>query len=247
MKIVVVEDEVLARRGIILSIDWAALGCVVVGEASNGEEGFEVVRRYSPDLIITDVRMPRLDGLEMVKRLRDAGCAADVIILTAHGDFDYTRQALRLGAVDYLLKPFHNGELEKAVTAVKQRLGGGRRENPLREVLEAPARAKNKFVQRALDYIAENYASPGLGVENVADYLGVSASHLNHVFKKETAYTLKAYLTDYRIHAAMAFLGDCRNRVYEVAEKVGYRDIAYFSSIFKKRVGIPPSEFQNRG
>ena len=80
----------------------------------------------------------------------------------------------------------------------------------------------------------------------VARSLGVSDGHLSHVFKKETSYTLSAYLTNYRMHKATELLRDCRVKVYEVAESVGYRDIAYFSSAFKKSVGMSPSEYQKR-
>ena len=86
LKVLIVDDEAVVRRGIMLGMDWAAMGCVVVGEASNGEEGIAAVERYSPNLIITDVRMPRMDGIEMLGRLREMGCRAHVILLTAHSD-----------------------------------------------------------------------------------------------------------------------------------------------------------------
>ena len=74
LKVVVVEDEELVRKGIVLTVDWAGAGCAVVGEAANGEEGLAAAQRYSPNLIITDVRMPHMDGIEMMNRLRDGGC-----------------------------------------------------------------------------------------------------------------------------------------------------------------------------
>ena len=83
LKVLVVEDEELIRKGIVLAVDWAALDCVVVGEASNGEEALEAVERYHPTLIITDLKMPRMDGIEMLRRLREMGNNAYVIILTA--------------------------------------------------------------------------------------------------------------------------------------------------------------------
>lgn len=87
LKVLVVEDEEMIRKGIVLTVDWAALGCVVVGEASDGIEGLEAVKRLEPNLIITDVKMPRMDGLEMFRRLRQEGCTARVIILTAYDNF----------------------------------------------------------------------------------------------------------------------------------------------------------------
>ena len=73
LKVLVVEDEEMIRKGIVLAVDWAALDCVVVGEAANGEEALEAVERYAPSLIITDLKMPRMDGIEMLRSLRDAG------------------------------------------------------------------------------------------------------------------------------------------------------------------------------
>mgnify|MGYP001114510986 CR=1 FL=1 len=93
-RVVVVEDETMARKGIILTIDWSALGCVIVGEAANGEEGAALVERLSPDIVVTDVKMPRMDGVEMIAKLRENGCQAKFIILTAYSDFKYAQSAL---------------------------------------------------------------------------------------------------------------------------------------------------------
>ena len=87
LKILVVDDESTVRRGIILGVDWASMDCVVVGEAANGVEGLAAVERYNPNLIITDVRMPKMDGIEMLTALREKGCHAHVILLTAYSDF----------------------------------------------------------------------------------------------------------------------------------------------------------------
>ena len=208
-RVVVVEDEELVRKGIILTVDWASVDCAVVGEASNGEDGLQVVEQLQPDLIITDIKMPRMDGLEMLRRLRENGNRAQVILLTAYSDFAYAQTALKLGAVDYLLKPFHDGDLEER-------------------------------------YIAEHYHEADICVASIADSLGISKGHLSHEFKKATGNTVNSYLTSYRIHVAMQLLRDCRSKVYEVAEQVGYRDITYFSATFKKVAGVTPSEYQKQ-
>lgn len=243
MKVVVVEDEALVRRGIVLTVDWAGVDCAVVGEAADGMEGLEVIRESQPDLVVTDIKMPRLDGLEMVRQLREEGNRAHVIILTAYSDFSYAQAALKLGAVDFLLKPFQDGELEEAVTRLKSRVGPS---GPQAPGLEVPEEGKSKYVMEALRYIAGHYNDPDISVSSVARDLGISEGHLSHVFKKETSRTLGSYLTDYRIHMAMELLRDCRNKVYEVAEQVGYRDITYFSSTFKRVAGLSPSEYQKQ-
>lgn len=249
LKVLVVEDEEMIRKGIVLAVDWAALDCVVVGEAANGLQALEAVERYAPSLIITDLKMPVMDGLEMLRQLRERGNNAFVIILTAYDSFAYAQTALRLGAVDFLLKPFHDGELEQAVTRLKQRMdragqGGEKGPAPL-PLPELKKGDKSKYVLEAMAYIGEHYHEPNIGVAAIARHLGISEGHLSHTFKKETDYTLLNYLTRYRIHRAMELLRDCRLKVYEVAEQVGYRDIAYFSATFKKLVGMSPSEYQD--
>ena len=249
LKVLVVEDEEMIRKGIVLAVDWAALDCVVVGEAVNGLQALEAVERYAPSLIITDLKMPVMDGLEMLRQLRERGNNAFVIILTAYDSFAYAQTALRLGAVDFLLKPFHDGELEQAVTRLKQRMdragqGGEKGPAPL-PLPELKKGDKSKYVLEAMAYIGEHYHEPNIGVAAIAQHLGISEGHLSHTFKKETDYTLLNYLTRYRIHRAMELLRDCRLKVYEVAEQVGYRDIAYFSATFKKLVGMSPSEYQD--
>ena len=249
LKVLVVEDEEMIRKGIVLAVDWAALDCVVVGEAANGVQALEAVERYGPSLIITDLKMPVMDGLEMLRQLRERGNNAFVIILTAYDSFAYAQTALRLGAVDFLLKPFHDGELEQAVTRLKQRMdragqGGEKGPAPL-PLPELKKGDKSKYVLEAMAYIGEHYHEPNIGVAAIAQHLGISEGHLSHTFKKETDYTLLNYLTRYRIHKAMELLRDCRTKVYEVAERVGYRDITYFSATFKKVTGMSPSEFQD--
>lgn len=246
LKVLVVEDEEMIRKGIVLAVDWAALGCVVVGEASNGEKALEAVERYNPTLIITDLKMPKMDGIEMLRQLRERGNQAFVIILTAYDSFSYAQSALRLGAVDFLLKPFHDGELEQAVQAVRKRMAGqGEAQGTALSIPGLKKGDKSKYVLQAMDYIGQHYQDPNISVGVIAQSLGLSEGHLSHTFKKETDYTLLNYLTRFRIHKAMELLRDCRLKVYEVAEQVGYKDITYFSATFKKLTGVSPSEYQD--
>ena len=199
-------------------------------------EALEAVERLNPSLIITDLKMPRMDGIEMLRCLRDRGNHVYVIILTAYDSFTYAQSALRLGAVDFLLKPFHDGDLEQAVTALRRRMEGAEREEPALPGLKKGD--KSKYVLEAMDYIGKHYQDPNISISDIALDLGISEGHLSRTFKKETDYTLLNYLTRYRIHKAMELLRDCRVKVYEVAEQVGYRDITYFSATFKKLVGV---------
>lgn len=112
--------------------------------------------------------------------------------------------------------------------------------------LPLKAGGKSKYMKEAISYISNHYNEENLSVKTIAESLGISEGHLSHLFKKETDYTVAAYITRYRMQAAMKLLSNCRYKIYEVAEMVGYRDITWFSGSFKKIVGISPSEYQNR-
>jgi len=248
LKVVIVEDETFVRKGIVLATDWKKMDCVVVGDASNGEEGLKLIRRLSPDLVITDVRMPNLDGIGMIRKLIEEGCKSEIIILTAYSEFNYARSALKLGVMDYLLKPFTDAELEAGIQKAKDKiLAMWENEDQIPGMLRfnLEKSSKNKYVEKAIKYIRNHYQED-ISMGNTAAYIGISEGHLSRIFKKETDYTFIAYLTNYRIHTAMGLLKDCGFKVYEVADMVGYNDITYFSTLFKRMVGVNPSEYQNR-
>lgn len=245
LRVLVVDDESMVRKGLVLGVDWASMDCAVVGQASSGEEGIAAVERLNPNLIITDIRMPHMDGIEMMFELRRRGCRAHVILLTAYSDFDYAKSALQFSATDYLLKPFHDIELAAAINRVREQEQVRLPITP-EEALPLVKGDKSKYVLDAMNYIAEHYYDHDISITPIARFLGVSESHLSHVFKKETNYTVVNYLTQYRIHTAMKLLKDFKYKVYEVAEMVGYRDVAYFSSTFKKLAGLSPSEYQEQ-
>ena len=247
LKLVVVEDEALVRQGLVLAVDWAAMDCVVVGEAADGLHGLEVIRKTKPDFALADVRIPYLDGINMIRQLKGDGCHTEFIVLTAFSDFEYAHTALKLGVADFLLKPFQDSELEEAVGKVRNRLAGQHAANGESSLFrfDLDKGAKSKYIQEAVAYIRAHYAQE-ITVGGAADAACLSSGYLSRLFKKETGYTFNTYLASYRIHVAMGFLRDPHMKVYEVAAQVGYADATYFSTMFKKTVGISPSEYQDR-
>ncbi|RKL66871.1 DNA-binding response regulator [Salipaludibacillus neizhouensis] len=104
-KVTIIDDDDKVLRGMKNIIPWDELSCEWAGEARNGQEGYELIKREKPDLIITDIYMPVLNGLEMIKKLRNEGIDSRVIILSGYNEFEYARQAMRLNIDDYLSKP----------------------------------------------------------------------------------------------------------------------------------------------
>ncbi len=237
-RIVIVEDEDLVRQGIVHAVDWESIDCEVVGEASNGFAGLAVIKDRKPDLVVADIKMPVMDGIDMVRALRENGVICRVIFLTAYSDFSYAQHAVKLGAADYLLKPFRDGELE---AAVKRALEASHA--PVSHVSPVQTVKYSRYVSEAVKYIDSHFGED-INLSAVADHLGLSESHLSHLFKNETGQSPGSYLIQTRIKAAMEMLKDCRSKVYEVAEQTGFRDIAHFSSTFKRIVGMSPSDYQ---
>lgn len=121
MRIVIVEDEVHIRTGMVRLLHQINPKHEVVGKADNGQTGFEIICRERPDLIIVDVRMPDMDGLTMIRKLREEKVACQILVLSAYSEFEYAREAIELGIVSYLLKPLKIGEFKKALEQVEEK------------------------------------------------------------------------------------------------------------------------------
>ena len=250
-KVVVVEDEEIARKGIIFTINWDALNCMIAGEAANGEEGAEVIRRLSPDIIVTDLKMPRMDGVEMIAKLREQGNRAKFIILTAYGDFKYAQSAVKLGVSDYLLKPLKDGDLEQAVTRIIDQLEEGDRlrqkeeeETPIFR-FNADRKAKNKYVEQAIKQIREHYKED-LKLSDLAATFGYSDAYLSRMFQKYAKINYKTYLQDIRMAYAYRDLLNTDHTISQIALDNGFCSSRGFSGEFQKRYGVLPSEMRKQ-
>ncbi|RKM58840.1 response regulator [Butyrivibrio sp. CB08] len=250
-KVMIVDDEKYVRMGIKSDTDWALIGCEVVGEASNGLEALEVAEETRPDLVISDIRMPKMDGIELAEKLIEKFPNIKVIFLTAYNEFEYARQAVRIGVSDYLLKPFSDGELEGSIQRLLHLHPNAPASTSELEEQLIPLRKKeevsNRYVVAAIEYIEDHYPDTDFSLGALAESMSVSEGHISRLFKSETDISINNYLTKYRIKMAMNYLKDMQVKVYEVAEKVGYQDIAYFSNTFKKLVGKTPSDYQSKG
>lgn len=122
MKLLIADDEIDVREGIRYLIDWGALDFTICGEGKNGKEALENILKYQPDLVLLDIRMPKLTGLDVIRLSRDAGFAGKFIILSGYSDFSYAQEAIRYGVNCYLTKPIDEDELEKAVIEAKKEI-----------------------------------------------------------------------------------------------------------------------------
>lgn len=259
-RVVVVEDSRLLLLGMIHTWDWKSLDCQVVGSAGDGLEGLQVICDTDPDIVISDIRMPGLSGLEMIEQAQEKGFRPAVIILSGYDEFSYARKALSLGAVEYLMKPVEEADAYQAIRNACSRIDELRKYRNLTERLQSVEDSKMKvfgtylagsenikseYTRQAIRYIEEHYAED-INVRSIAEALSISESHLSKVFKDTLHSTIGEYLTHYRIREACKLLKDPQNRIYEVAVSCGYGDQRYFSVIFKRIMGMTPNEFRTR-
>lgn len=259
IKVVVVEDEVLVKKGLILTTDWQKYGCEVVGEASNGMEGIREITRIRPDIVITDVRMPGLDGISMIEQIKAGGIKPEFVIISGYSEFEYARQAVKLGVRDFLIKPIDDDDLDAALKSTCEAVHDKQRIHKIQDKMNDISDSRvmlfkeylldekkdNDYVALAVKHISANYQKD-ISVKSVADGLFISESYLSRLFKNTVGQTFGDYLTYYRIKKACELLKKPNGKIYEVANLIGYKDQRYFSMIFKKLVGVTPKEFRER-
>lgn len=268
VKILIIDDEESIREGLRSIIDWESMNCNIVGEAEDGDIGIELVEKLKPDIVLTDIRMPGLDGLEFIARVKELKFNCKTIILTGYRSFDYAQEAVKLGAFRFLLKPSKKEELISTVKAaiaeinsVKQKEETfnilqkriltfyGLHSESLSESTAEPRKSETVssayIAGRAISYMKENYAR-NINLKDIADELYISTWHLSKQLRKETGKNFVDILNEIRIGEAKKLLADPKNRVYNVVEMVGYSNSSYFIRLFKKLVGATPFEYKNR-
>lgn len=250
------DDEYLVRYGLRETIPWQALGVEIVAEAADGWSGWEEVMAHRPELVITDIKMPVADGIEMMRMVQEQGVRTKFIVLSGYDDFEYAKHAMKYGTIDYILKPVENDKLIEAIVRMKEqvekeqiihRLGKEKLLAELVGMLKMIRTQKTALtsatVNDILAYIHAHYSDCNLTIHDIAEHLQISVSYLMHIFKEEMEMTVIDYLVGYRLDCSTKYLLTQQYKVYEVARMVGYSDYRYYSSIFKKRMGYTPRSY----
>ncbi len=162
MKVLIVEDEIRIREGITKLLGKLGDTIEVLGEAGDGEEGIELCERLHPEVIITDVKMPNKDGLQMLQELHDAGVMPKSIVLSAYSEFEYARRAMKLGVTEYLLKPISLGDFSQALDHIRAQLEEERRRKPeqvgtIEQVFRDVLEGRMQIDADSSSYLARNY------------------------------------------------------------------------------------------
>ncbi len=254
-RVLIVEDEDIIRKGIAYTMDWMGMGCTIVGEAASGVEGLSRMKELSPDIVLADIMMPVMDGIEMIRKAREDEEISSFksIILTSYADFDYAKKAIELDVSGYLMKPVDEEELKNCIAKVTSEIEKEHQFEQLSEKQVTLEKADtlfiktdkdNDYIQYILDATKEKYADK-ISIEAFSEELGVSASYLSRKFKEATGTSYLDFLNKYRIQQAVKLLETGRYKVYEVSDMTGFTDYKHFSTVFKRYTGAAPSEFVN--
>ncbi|MCZ8520868.1 MULTISPECIES: response regulator transcription factor [Paenibacillus] len=242
LKTLIVEDEPRMREGLKKIIPWESHGFSLCGDAENGRQALERIEKERPDLVITDIRMPVLSGLELMMEV-SGRFDCQFIVLSGYSDFQYAKTALVCGAVDYLLKPLEEDDLIRALERTRRRLEKERQPLPAPCPPDQPPAAG--AVEFVTGYVQERFREP-ITVKELAGKLYLNPIYLGQLFKKSTGMYFNDYVHRVRVEEACRRLKGTTNKIFDIALSVGYSDTDYFVQQFKKITGCTPSQFRER-
>ena len=243
LKAVLFDDEYILVKALRALIDWTGLGIELVGTAENGIAALEIFRREKPDIVLTDIRMPGMDGLQLIEEIMKEAEETCCIVFSGFNEYEYVKKAIQLGVTDYLEKPITDTSVERSLRKAVNKIVSQRESTDIRRKWEKSQREliknpylltqlepKSSAVERALAFIGQN-ANRDLSLQEVADHVGMSAAYLSVLFKEETGESYIKYLTRYRMELAKKLLLEGW-KVNEVSERVGYHTYRHFSEVF---------------
>ena len=237
-RVVVVDDEKLIANNIAKNISSCDPAFEVVSICYDGASGLKAVEQFNPHVLFTDIKMPLMDGLELIENVHNNNPLVRCVVISGYNEFEYAKTAIKFKAFDYLLKPINKFELSKTLRKIKD------------EIMSEQALLNTQrdeftedIVKSVVQYLQSNYAEYINFTQIASDY-NFSASYLTKIFKDYIGTTPIKYLIDYRIKTAKKLLLNTHLTIKEIAEKTGFMDQFYFSKCFKNSCGITPSHYK---
>ena len=243
--IVLIDDERWMLEQMWRILEWGSLDCKIAGEFTDAQKALAEIARLAPDIILCDISMPSMSGLDFLDELRKRKIDTEVIFISGYNRFEYAQKAVNLGAFGYLLKPVDKKEFENMIKRCLIRCGN--KDSGLKQKASEEKKDSEEnrgIVKKVKEYLSEHYAED-VNLESVADRVGLHPSYLSSLFKKEESTTFLNYLTNIRLEEAKRLLREGK-KVHYISRSVGYRSEQYFSSVFKKRTGQSPAEYREK-
>jgi YesN/AraC family two-component response regulator len=249
MKAIIIDDEKHVREGLLLLGEWEKHGIETILEAEDGNEAIKLISEHRPAIIFTDMRMPKRDGISLLKWIHNSEPLSKTIVVSGYDDFEYMRNAITYKSFDYILKPIDpdilNETLDRAVkewnNEVLIRLMNN--SDSLKQDDITQNEEKNNM-QKIEEYLRHHFQED-INLQDIADRFFLNRDYISRKFKQEFNETITDYLTKIRIENAKELLGNPNKKIYEIAYQVGYQNEKYFSKVFKKQTSVTPNEYRN--
>jgi len=246
-KVLVVDDEPYMLEGWKTMIDWNAYGFELCAAASDGEEALKLADATQPDLVFTDIRMPGIDGIDLIRKLREmrhpgSGGGPKIVIMSGYPVFDYVRRAMPYKIERYMLKPLIPEEIHGLLSelAASREAPGADAAADAGGTAEPPGGA----VGRVIEYVKEHYRET-IRISRLARLVGHHPVYLGRLFKQKTGYSIPEYVHRLRIAEARKLLRRTNHKIAYIAQQLGYHDPDAFTGKFKAMVGVTPSEYRS--
>ena len=236
-RVMIIDDEMSARRLLQVSIDWESLDMELVGEAASGIEAINIIDELQPDIVFVDICMPFMNGIEFTQVATKRYADLVIVILTGFDDFEYARQCVRLPVVEYMLKPIVRQEVTEVLTKIKEKL-----DQHNSRTQEIGQDITPSAIEQIMQYLRDNYTDSSINLTSVAQQFGFNSSYLSRKFKQETRKSFVEFLMSCRMERAIGLAGTGK-KMFCTANDVGIPDPNYFGRCFKKYTGISYSEY----
>lgn len=242
-KVIVVEDEILLCENLVKKINDLNENFQVIAAAEDGESALNLIEKHLPHLVITDIKMPIMDGLELCKELHSFYPSIQLLIVSGYNEFELAQRAIEYGVKGFLLKPVTTQKLEAAIRKIKILLDSQKEEVSAFSSENTKIMSKVQIADCVEQYLKANF-SKQISLGDISEKMGFSADYLSHLYKKEKNLSPIKYLTMLRInHAKHLLLNYPELDIETVGQMSGYPDPVYFSKAFKKHTGVYPSQF----
>jgi len=245
MKLLIVDDEKIILNGL-MNLNWAEIGIDVLISADNGESAFNHLRTEEPDILLSDIDMPGMSGLQLAEKVKEFGMDTKVILLSGYDSFAFAQQAIRYNVFEYLLKPCSMKDIMNSVKRAEDDLLRSRENHSISEnhydsIVRNDADAGT--ISQILDYIEKNYMHE-VTLKSMGGELHYSTTYLSKLIKDKTNCNFMKLLTDTRMKKAAELLVKTDLKVYAICERVGILDQRYFSQVFRKQYSETPLEYR---
>lgn len=268
-RVLLADDEQIERMALAKKIDRYYGDKVEIYHAVNGREAVAMCGEQKNDIVIMDISMPEMNGVMAAKYIRKMDDECSIIFLSAYDDFEYARNAIKVRALDYLLKPCDMNDLLAVMDTALQKLDkenafngnsiSGKEQNKETEICGSNANnvrenrpkrtdnVRNSDEQTTIKYLkeyVENNYIYDISMQEAAEEMGYSDAYFSKLFKQYFNQNFTAYLTEYRIKKAKELLSNTNHSIKDISRMVGYTDSNYFAKIFKRLVGEIPSKYR---